>query len=1015
MRIVIDLQACQTTGSRHRGIGRYSLSLTKAILANIGQHEIHLMLNGLFPETIAPLRQSFSELLPIEQIHTWYALGPVAELNEANFWRCRSAELLREQAIANLRPDIVHVTSLFEGSGDNAVTSIGQNGEYVTNAVTLYDLIPFIHAERYLTDPRQRAWYFRKLASLQRADLSLAISESSRQEGIDYLALSPQKVINISSAVDAHFVPRNKNLHNSQVLEKYGLTRPYVMYTGGIDQRKNVDGLVRAYAQLPWELRSQHQLAIVCNVQDVDRHRLLQVAIQNGLRHDDLILTGFVSDQDLVSLYQLCTLFIFPSWHEGFGLPALEAMSCGAPVIAANTSSLPEVIGRSDALFDPYQEHSITAKLYEALSNTSFREKLIEHALLQSKKFSWDQSARKAIAGFEQIYIESKPRSSKSDVKAIRPRLAYFSPLPNLESGVAVFSAQLLPVLSCYYDIDLVVDQSSVDDFWLGANFRVRDVTWFKHHADQFDRIIYNLGNSPFHAYMLEVLHQYPGVVILHDFYLSGLYSFVQQIQFNENIFEQALFQSHGYLALLEKQNIHSLEQVVWQYPCNFSVLDRAAGVIVHSQFAIELAQKWYGTKITESFKKIPHFHRIPVIKNKARARAALGIHEDEFLVCSFGFLGETKLNKALLDAWINSSMSTDGKAKLVFVGQTNESVYCKELLATIETHTMCRNIEVTGYVSTALFNSYLEAADIAVQLRGNSRGEASYTVLDCLAYGISTIVNDHGSMQEISADALIKLPDTFSQNDLISAITGLRSNPSLRIELAKSSLKYVQQNCDIEIIAHDYFLNIERFFLSEPRARLKRTIQKIAELETTLPINDNDLLQVSHYLAMNQTIGIEHKILLDISEFQLSNEMNFAQDIKKLLSVFLILLLNKLPKKIRVEPVVIRQIENQPVLFYARQLTCSLLNILNTGLTDEIVECQSTNFLITLKNLNCENPMIGDRKWPSYMQLMNRSEINIQTYMDEQQGNYEKAAQQMFDVFWKEIFTDNHFSTVKL
>jgi glycosyltransferase involved in cell wall biosynthesis len=1014
MRIVIDLQACQTTGSRHRGIGRYSLSLTKAMLANVGQHEIHLMLSGLFPETIAPLRQSFSGLLPADHIHIWQAPGPVAELQEANFWRCRSAELLREQAIANLRPDIVHVTSLFEGSGDNAVTSIGQNGEYVPNAVTLYDLIPFIHAEHYLIDEGQRAWYFRKLASLRRADISFAISESSRREGIDYLNIPSHKVLNISSAVDTHFVPRDKDSGHSQVPEKYGITRPYIMYTGGIDLRKNIDGLVRAYAQLPAQMRSQYQLAIVCNVQDADRSRLLQLAMKNGLRQDDLILTGYVSDQEMVLLYQFCTLFVFPSWHEGFGLPALEAMSCGAPVIAANTSSLPEVIGRADALFDPHQDYSITAKLHEVLSNKSFREELVEHALNQSTKFSWDQSAKKAIAGFEQIYLETKPRPSKKDAKAIRPRLAYFSPLPKLESGVAVFSAQLLPALSCYYDIDLIVDQNSVDDFWLNANFKIRDVIWFEHHAHQFDRIIYNLGNSPFHAYMLKMLHQFPGVVILHDFYLSGLYSFVQQINFNKNIFEQVLYQSHGYPALLEKQNVNGIEQVIWNYPSNFSVLDRADGVIVHSDFSVQLAKQWYGSKLTQSFKKIPHFHQIPAVKNRARARAALGIHEGEFLVCSFGFLGETKLNKAVLNAWINSPMLADKKAKLVFVGQTDGSLYCKELLATIEALARYGNIEVTGYVSSTLFNTYLEAADVAVQLRGNSRGEASYTVLDCLAYGIPTIVNDHGSMKEMPAHALVKLHEAFSQNDLISAIAELRNNPLLRIELAKSGLKYVQQNCDIEIIAGKYFSNIESFFLSEPRARLKRTIQKIADLETTRPIDENDVMQVSHSLAVNQTIGVENKILLDISEFELLNGKHGAQELRKLLSTFLVLLFNKLPKKIRVEPVVMRQVENSVALFYARQLTCSLLEILNTDLIDEVVECQSTNFLIALKNSNHEGAMTKDSKWLSHLQLMSRSEINVRTYMDEQQGNCEKAAQQLFDVFWQEVSADGRFSVLQ-
>lgn len=134
------------------------------------------------------------------------------------------------------------------------------------------------------------------------------------------------------------------------------------MYGGGIDYRKNIEGLIRAYARLPLQTRKDHQLAIVCSIRDVDRWRLVELAKEHGIDEKDLILTGFVSDEDLLALYNLCKIFVFPSWHEGFGLPALEAMACGRAVIGSNCSSLPEVIGRSDALFDPKNDESIAKK-----------------------------------------------------------------------------------------------------------------------------------------------------------------------------------------------------------------------------------------------------------------------------------------------------------------------------------------------------------------------------------------------------------------------------------------------------------------------------------------------------------------------------------------------------------------------------------------------------------------------------------------------------------------------------
>ena len=124
MRIVIDLQGAQGD-SRSRGIGRYSLSLAQAMVRNRGNHEVIIALNGLFPDSIEPIRAAFDGLLSQDNIRVWHATGPVNPLDPANKWRRQAAELVREAFLANLFPDIVHITSLFEGFVDDAVHSIG--------------------------------------------------------------------------------------------------------------------------------------------------------------------------------------------------------------------------------------------------------------------------------------------------------------------------------------------------------------------------------------------------------------------------------------------------------------------------------------------------------------------------------------------------------------------------------------------------------------------------------------------------------------------------------------------------------------------------------------------------------------------------------------------------------------------------------------------------------------------------------------------------------------------------
>ena len=415
MRIVIDLQGAQTE-SRFRGIGRYSLSLAKAIVRNRGDHEIIIMLSGLFPDTIEPIRAAFDDLLPQENIRVWHALGPVRENESGNTWRRKAAELIREAFLISLQPDVVHITSLFEGYVDDAVTSIGRFDKTVPVSVSLYDLIPLLNPNHYLKpNPAYEEYYLRKVDSIQRSSLLLAISEYARQEAIENVGKVDAPIINISTAVEAIFRPSNLSASQEQVLrDKFNLSRSFVLYTGGADERKNLPCLISAYAKLSSELQDSHQLVFVGKMVEGTIHQLQRVAKSAGLCSADLIFTGYVTEDELVKLYNLCKLYVFPSWHEGFGLPALEAMACGAAVIGASTSSLPEVIGNSDALFDPFSEDAIADKITSVLTNETFQQSLRENGLKQAKTFSWDETAKIAISAFESLMEKCGSHSNRS-------------------------------------------------------------------------------------------------------------------------------------------------------------------------------------------------------------------------------------------------------------------------------------------------------------------------------------------------------------------------------------------------------------------------------------------------------------------------------------------------------------------------------------------------------------------------------------------------------------------------
>jgi glycosyltransferase involved in cell wall biosynthesis len=930
MRIVIDMQGAQAA-NRFRGIGRYSMSLAQAVIRNRGEHEITLALNGLFPDTIEPIRAAFDNLLPQENICVWSAVAPVANVDANSDWRRHSAELVREAFLASLRPDIVHVLSLFEGLEDDAVTSVGALSGTIPVAVTLYDLIPYIYRKPYLDNPVVETWYFEKIENLRRANLWLAISESSRHEGIEYLSLPEDKTVNISSDADTHFCPIETTDDSKQVLlEKYGLSRPFVMYTGGIDHRKNIEGLIRAFAMLPCACRKSHQLAVVCSVQSESRCAIEKLAKDQGLSKDDLILTGFVPEDDLVRLYNLCALFVFPSWHEGFGLPALEAMRCGAPVIGANTSSLPEVIGWDEALFDPHSDTSMAVAIEHALTDDRFRLELVCHGKRQAQKFSWDKSAQRALAAMERLHAEHQKKSAMSSLKR-RRRLAYVSPLPPEKSGIADYSAELLPELSRLYEIDVIVDQQEISTPWVKENCPSRSVDWFIEHASQYERVLYQFGNSAFHQHMFELLKVVPGVVVLHDFFLSGIVAHMDAQGVIPGFWAQELYNSHGYSALYDRFHARDTADVVWKYPCNLSVIQGSLGVIVHSDNSLRLAEQWYGGKMEDSV-MIPLMRDSRINANHTDARKALGLKSVDCLVCAFGMLGPTKLNHRLLHAWLKSSLARDKTCYLVFVGLNHPGLYGQELLAAIRNSNIKANIHITGWTDLETFRNYLAAADIGVQLRTLSRGETSAAVLDCMNYSLPTIVNANGSMADLEDEAVWKLPDEFTDEQLVEALEVLRNDEARRHRIGETARIIILRDHEPRSCAEQYGEVIEKFY-SSASSGMPALPGAIAGIRGQLP-DDTDLMLLASAMTKNfPPRNAKRQLLVDISELvQCDAKIDIQRVLRSILKEWL---LNP-PEGYRVEPVYAAVEQGYR---YARQFIQRFLGVDNGVLADEPID----------------------------------------------------------------------------
>lgn len=943
MRIVIDMQGAQTE-SRFRGIGRYTLAFAQAVVRNRGDHEIILALSGLFPHTIEPIRAAFQELLPQENIRVWHAVGPVKECEAVNDTRRQVAELTREAFLASLQPDIIHITSLFEGFVDDSVTSIGRFDQDTAVSVSLYDLIPLINPAQYLTpNPTYGAYYQRKIESLNKANCCLAISEFSRLEGADHLSQDDDQIINVSTSVDEQFKPlKIKPSEAAEFLSQLNINQAFVLYTGGVDERKNLTRLIQAYALLPDSLRKDHQLVFVGKIQSDIIQKIKKIASNEGLVDDELIFTGYLPDEDLVKLYNLCELFVFPSWHEGFGLPALEAMACGAAVIGANTTSLPEVIGLDDALFDPFEVKAISAKLEHALQDQAFKDQLQEHAKQQSKKFSWDATAIRAIEAWESISVEQVKLETLT-TSGYKPRLAFVSPMPPERTGIADYSAELLPALSKYYDIDLVVHQDHVDTKHVSGYAAVRDVAWLRAHAREIDRVIYQIGNSPFHQHMLDLMKDIPGTVVLHDFFLGGLMAWLELHGGANRVWTKALYDSHGYGAVqLCNQNIEATKQ---QYPVNGHVLRNALGVIVHSDFSKQLARQWHSAHCGGDWRVIPLVRAQCDDSDRQAARMKLGYSPQDILVCSFGFLDPTKLNHRLLEAWLASSLSNDTNCHLVFVGQNHGGDYGDELLETINRSECGRRMSITGFASPEMFKQYLVAADIAVQLRAQTRGETSAAVLDCMNHSIPVIVNAHGTMAELDPSTVWLLQDEFDNNALVEALEELWRSPDRRRSLGEQARKLISDQHAPDACARQYAEAIEAFHMRKAH-KLQALIPSIARVMNNNS-SDNDLLALASALSLNNhQSGSSKRLYLDSTA---TSRNDLKTGIERVVRALTLALLEAPPEGFRIEPVYLSEENGKWVYRYARRYSLGLLGCQMDSFVDDIIEPTAGDVLLGL------------------------------------------------------------------
>ncbi len=504
-----------------------------------------------------------------------------------------------------------------------------------------------------------------------------------------------------------------------------------------------------------------------------------------------------------------------------------------------------------------------------------------------------------------------------------RPRLAYVSPLPPERTGIADYSAALLPKLAQHYDIVLIGETA--------ARQGGKSYAWLRANAHRFDRVLYQMGNSPFHAEMIALLETIPGVVVLHDAHLGDLGAYLQGQMEWRGWWPRELYLSHGYGALAAWSDGEPGPELVRRYAASGFILRQADGVLVHSAHAKSLLTSLYGRADADRIAVVPFVPGEPLRFDRATARRQLGLDEHVLLVCSFGATAPSKGVTELVAGWNVSESARRPGARLVLVGQ-GEASYEAQLRQLARDAGLAETLTITGYAERQLYSLYLAAADVAVQLRVQSRGETSGALYDALTSGLPTIVNAHGSFSDLPDEVVLKIGETASPEAVAGAIDRLASDPLERARLGAQGRGYADAQAGPARAAEAYARHIEQ------SAQAPGALPQLLSLATA-PATPEALTAMARHLPL----GRPPAIFVDVSALAAED---LGTGVQRVVRAQLLGLLAAPPEGYRVEPVRCCAVEGRLELVYARRFTSKLLRLQEINLRDELVFARSGDIL---------------------------------------------------------------------
>lgn len=484
-----------------------------------------------------------------------------------------------------------------------------------------------------------------------------------------------------------------------------------------------------------------------------------------------------------------------------------------------------------------------------------------------------------------------------------KPLLAIVAPYPPARSGVADYVVQQARYLATYYQLVLV--QPGDEDVKRAESFpgQVLSKADFLRAPHLQQRVLYHIGNSPAHLEAIKLIAKVPGVVILHDFFLSDVQQY-EDIVVNRRTHASfaPLIYSHGFAPIIRTTELHQIFNLS-DYPCNLKLLEQARQVLVHSDYVIRQAHHWYGDAISQKVTKIGFAKSVERQGDRLAARKSLGFDTQSYLVASFGFATPAKCLETLIHAWVTSALAVRPDCCLLIVGEFLDPRYQKRIDRLLELRP-CANIKRLGYVDQAAYQNILSTVDLSVQLRTNSRGETSAALLDCMANGVPVIANNHGFIEDLPEKILWKIDAQPRVAELTAVLELLHEAPETRNSLRQEALTYLQEAFEPAAVVH----------------QLAAEIEDSARRES----------------SWNSLTTFNHQLLIDITALA---RFDLRTGIQRVVRALLRELMLDEPAGYRVLPIYLDQ---EGVYRYAHQFMLKTLGLSTAHIDDHQVDVQS-------------------------------------------------------------------------